>query len=494
MAVPLSCPACGARLRLPQLPEPGTEIECPQCGHAFDSPDVGPSGRPAEERTGRGDDDTPRKRRPADDDDDDRPKKSAEKEKKKADKLAQPKRKRAKVKKANPYFLAGVIGGGLLFLVFAITVLVWYLGRKSAAFEMMTYLPEDCEVAVGINYGHIQKYPEFSKNIDTSFGGTGHRRAAGLVAKAAGKETNDLLDYAVQGMVSTTRPAGATVIRTKTEFDPAVLAKVSGAKEYSADGQKYYTIPDIAELGYRGLRMFAPTNRLVVFCPGDLPDATFKKMLKGNPDNREKAIVGRMGDLGKRASRGTFWVFGVFGTSLAKPAAPPAQPAAGGAGGGLSGGNDAAIEMAKVVAEAAASAKGFGFKASVGSRAIRFEIMVWCKDGETATGMSKKWGESELSKGDEGNPPKWWKDQTQSLGDQKIGRELLANLGFGASGEVFYARSEVDTKLLLSSAGTFLTKFGGQQGGGGGGGPPGGLPGGGVPLPGGGGPGGPGGN
>ena len=57
------------------------------------------------------------------------------------------------------------------------------------------------------------------------------------------------------------------------------------------------------------------------------------------------------------------------------------------------------------------------------------------------------------------------------LGDQKVSREILSNLGFTSSGDVFIIKTECDTKILMTSMTSLLGKVSGQQSSGGGGGP-----------------------
>ena len=76
--------------------------------------------------------------------------------------------------------------------------------------------------------------------------------------------------------------------------------------------------------------------------------------------------------------------------------------------------------------------------------------------------------------------PRWWKDFADNkIGSKKIGIELMANLGFKSSGDLFVVYSECDTKLLMEVLGTLVGKITGQNSGGGLGMP--GLPGAGGP-------------
>ena len=471
MAVEFRCPECRAKLRVASAPEAGEEVECPKCGHVFPAPEIedADAPRPTKKKPAPAADDEDRpKKKPADDS----PKKpEASKPKPSPGKDDQPRRKRVKKQETNKAALWAVIVGGVVVLGVLAGLLIWFLGRKSAAQEMMTYLPEDCDSAVGLNITQFQKYPAFFKGVEGTYENQPFKKATETVSKAIGTPMADLLDYVVIG--SGGGAGGAIVIRTKKEFDTESLSKLPGAKQQSADGLKYYQISDIVG----NTRAFAPTNRIIVLCPGNVSDGTFRGMLKGNKDNRDKTLVGRMGALGNRMTRGTFWWI-TLTPAQAKPAAQPSADA---------GGQDTAGERLRVVGDAMSGAKGLGFKASVGSRDVRFEGAIWCRDSEAASSLARKWKDSELGKGDEGEPPRWFKDYTNTLGDKKIGQQVLANLGFTSSGEVFIVRTAVETVLVSGAVGGLAGKITGTQTGSGipNAGPGGGIPAGPPGMPGG---------
>ena len=469
MAVELRCPDCRAKLRLKLAPEAGTEVECPKCGTVF----------PAPEPEIEADEDAPKKKKkkPAADNDNDNDDSSDEKAtatKKKSKKAKKPvadgtpgapRRRKAKKRETSKVALIGVICTGLLLLCTTAGVLIWFFTRTSKSVEMMYYIPADSDHASGLNLGHAQKYPEFYKSIAATFKDTEFKAAGDAIAKAAGLgDIDSLVDYVVFG--SSAKNGGATVFRTKEEFDASALGKLPGAKEVSNDGPTYYLVDDFKNGASGGqVRVFSPTNRLIVFCSTSVPAAVFKQMRNGNIDNREQTLGVRMGPLGKRVTRGTFWALTVYDEKN-KPPEPPPEKKEASPGGGAAGSDDAAAQFARMSAETLGSAQGVGFKASIGSREVRFELIVWCKDGERASNMSTKWKESELGKGDDGTPPKWWKDQTTALGSKKIAAQLAANLGFGSSGELFYARSTVDTADLKDAVSSFATRATGKQNGG----------------------------
>ncbi len=465
MAVELRCPDCRAKLRLKTAPDAGTEVECPKCGTVFPAPEPEPEDAPEE--------------------------RAAPKEKKTKTKTAPapgvPRKRKAKKRETSKLALFAVIGTGLVMLLSVSGVLIWFFTRTSKSVEMMYYAPEDAQNAMGMNIGHAQKYPEFYKSVQQLHSGSDYKAAGDAIAKANGDRDMDALaDYMVKAWSNN---GSAIIFRTKYEFDGDVLKKIPGATAQKSGDKTYYSVPSFTGTGERQ-RVFSPTDRLVVVCPESTKDATFKKMITGHADSREKTLGMRMGDLGKRVTRGTFWQMTVFDNEVGSPAAP-AAPAGGAAGGG---GDDSKAQLGRTIAETTSSARGMGIKASLGSREVRFEICVWYKDSEKSSSVAQKWKDSELAKGDEGTPPKWFKDETSGMGDRKVATQLLSNISFGASGDVFYARSSVETVEIQTAAASALGKVTGQRaqggppgGGPGGIGPPGGGPGGfGPPGPGGG--------
>ena len=440
MAVELKCPDCGSKLRLKQAPAPGTEIECPECAHVFGAPRIDDEA-PA-----------PKKKKAADagdakKDDAEKPKKKDKKD----DKKGQPKWRRAKKKETNKAVLIGMIVFGLMVLGLVVTMLVWFMGRKPAAYEMMNYLPEDTHSVTGLNVSHIQKYPEFFKACEQTYANRGFKKAADAFAKALGSETNDVLDYVLYGE---TLRGDTIILRTKKDFDADALSKLPGAKKQSADGKTYYTIYDIDGMsGITSPRVFAATNRIVVFCAGSIPENVFRGMLKGH-EGSDKSMNVRAGDLGKRVTRGTWWGLRLFDTN---PANKPAAPVQGKTATNMPG--DAAGNAVKEIAATTTSnAKGYGFKVSVGSRTMRLEVDVWLRDEEAAKSLYTKFKDDKLSKGDEEEPPKWWTAFVNGLGDKKIGNELLTNVGAKATGEVFVLYSELDTKLMMTGLSSLVGK------------------------------------
>lgn len=442
MAVELRCPECRAKLRLSAAPEEGSEIECPKCGHVFSAPrdTTAKRAEPADEPRKKGGDAA-----------------TATKTAKKPNKGAEPqtpRRRKLKKRKSNRYLLAGVIVGGLMLLGTFIGAIIWFFNRTSVSMEMMNYLPADCDEVCGINIGHLQKYPEFYKNCESAFANTGFKRAAEVFSRAIGGEMNDNIDYVVQGVGRTGgAEVAATVLHTKEKYDTDLLSKLPGAKEYRMDGVKYYTINGITELGYPGLRVFGPTDRLVVFCRGDMPDATFKAMLNGHKDDLEVTPYKRSGQLGKQVIRGTAWKFMIYGRSVSRLTPPPQQTSAGGS-------EDGEAMLKREVAEILSSAQGCGYKASVGSRDLRGEFVVWYKDADAAKNMLTKWKEKPWVLDSEEEAPKFIRALAQKSGAGKTAEAIVRDgLSFRRSGETFSVRTSMDVNLVKSSISTMATAF-----------------------------------
>src|SRR6185437_4253667 len=97
MSVELRCPDCRAKLRLPEEPEPGSEVECPECNAIFPAPDL---------ETGETPDARPKKKAKSGDG------KPAEKKPKAAGgKDKTPRKRKAKKKETNTAALIAVIAG-----------------------------------------------------------------------------------------------------------------------------------------------------------------------------------------------------------------------------------------------------------------------------------------------------------------------------------------------------------------------------------------------
>jgi hypothetical protein len=468
MAVELRCPKCKTKLRLNMEVGPDMDIGCPECGHVFEVEEnmVG-AGAKASKKAKKGEAEID------EDEDEKKPeKKPAAAEPKK------PKKRKAKKRKTNPKVMIAIITGVVLVVGTVAGVLIWFFTKKSSFESMMTYLPDDCQTVFGLNIGHAQKYPMFYETCQTQFANTGFKEAGDVMAKALGSQKmDDVTDRLIQGVGSSGGVrVEATVFRTKEEFDQTLLSKIPGAQKYTAEGVDYYTIPPLPRLGYPAPRVFAPTNRLVVFCSGAIPETKFRAMLTGNKDNLDNTAYVKSGRLGKQTIRGTLWQF-MINDDAPRLSPHRRQPIfAQGAGGD----NEEAKEFAVDMGTLSSAAKGMGLKLSVGSREVKGEWLIQYGDSDAASNMYKKWRDKEWVKDDEKNPPRYWKTLGNISGIGKTAENVLRDgLYFKSSGELFIAGTSVETTLF--SVSSVINTFAGQPGGGG-------TPGGGMgPPPGGGG-------
>ncbi|VTT99897.1 unnamed protein product [Gemmataceae bacterium] len=443
MPVELSCPKCKTKLRLSEMPDLDAEIECAKCAHTF----------PVEGNVVAD-------KKP--------PEKPKEPEKKAEAPLPKPKKRKSKKRKTPPIVLGAIITTAVMVIGTVVGVLAYFLTKKSASMEMMSYLPDDCDQVAGLNLGHLQKYPLFYADCEKAFATSGFKKAGDVFAAAKGGDFNGTIDYVVYGSgAAGGKPGGspleATVLKTKEEFDPGVLAKIPGAKEGSLNGSRYYAIPDIAELGYPNLRVFAPTPRLVVFCRGDMPEAKFRGMLGGNKDNPDATPYPRAGQLGKYAIRGTVWKFTLYDRSVGRPEAPPPPKQGPGQQASQPSDDD---NLKKEIADIAAPAKGSAYKASVGSRETRGEWVLWAKDSSAPSDWVKKWKDKEWVKDDEKSPPRWWKLIANKSGGGKTAENVLKdNLSFRSTGELFVIRTAMETKMIQQGITSLVGNFKPQQAG-----------------------------
>jgi hypothetical protein len=329
---------------------------------------------------------------------------------------------------------------------------------------MITYLPDDCDTVAGINVGHLQKYPEFYKQCQSMFASKGFKHAGDIFAQAIGNQSmDDVVDYVVQGTGYAGGSAGAarldaTIMKTKEEYDPEDLSRIPGAKEYVLNGHKYYTIPDIPALGYAGLRVFGPTNRLVVFCAGTIPQPKFEAMLEGNKDNVENTTYTRAGSLARQTIRGTAWRFHIEGR--ASPGFSNADIFPGGVN------SDDGKEFAQDWGPLTQGMKGIGIKGSVGSRDVRGEVIIQYADSDTASKNYTLWREKDWILDSEKEAPRWFKSLAGRISVGKKSVNIVRDgLSFRSSGDLFMVRSEIETNELMQSLQGFVGAFtGGGQG------------------------------
>ena len=175
--------------------------------------------------------------------------------------------------------------------------------------------------------------------------------------------------------------------------------------------------------------------------------------MTGNKDG--DTLNQRLGPLGKRITRGTFWSINVLDTTN-RPKAPDKKAVEDGSGAFMT-----------IASETTSKGRGMGFKASLGSRAVRFECALWFEDSDVASELYKKNRDSELVKAQDDSsldPPKWWKEFAEMfIGSKTVAAELLTNFSFKSSGDLFVMSSECETKALMLVLTSLVQKITGQN-------------------------------
>jgi hypothetical protein len=456
MALEVRCPECRAKMRLDEPPEPGEAIECPRCGTHF-APAAGrraaADAAKAKKKDAAGADKPAREKTAVKD----RPPRKARAAKPPADPNA-PKRKRAKKKKSNKTVLTLMLVGALVILA-CIGGMGYFLFSSAGKVEsMLVHVPGDCNIARGVNSGHIGKYVGYKSEMDRALGG------------ALGECWNDLNvalrmgdtpEYAVHGKVKNGGNAGNVfVFRTRSAFDPKGIGGALGGAEAQSGAQTYYTMP-----GRSGplnqAAVYAPSDRIiVVVAAGPRQSDLLAKSVAGKA-NPDESFWGKMGRTGRRVSSGHIWAIvradgdtRNYITELVKPI-----------------GND----YPELKAQADKSTV-YGQWVSFGAK-ITFGAAIQCGSSEEASKLVDNFRNDPIGSQDEtAEIPNSLKQAYGQFRSREMS-EFRSNLKFYADGDCAYLRSQMSnrekaTQPLTTFANPALADPG--SGGGGFGPPPGG--------------------
>jgi hypothetical protein len=229
MAFDIRCPECQAKLRLDEAPDADTPIECPRCGSLFTAP-----GKAA------------------------RKEKAARTEKPKP-KGAMPKKRKVKKKKTNPIILVGAIVAGFASLIGVGFLMVYFLNRAGKVEEMLTYVPDSCNWARGVNVSQLAKYPGYKAEVEKYMTGP-VTAAANELAAAAGHDPDRFVDYLIVAKNRGDRGASTMyVFRTQRSFRPDALgAELNGGV---AQGDGTYKMPGAAPGVLAGATLYRSASR-----------------------------------------------------------------------------------------------------------------------------------------------------------------------------------------------------------------------------------------
>lgn len=407
------CPECGAKLRLDESTPADESIECPKCGSVFSPGGDAIAEAPIEPAPVPK---TPKPKKPKG-----------------------PKKRRAKVKKTNPVFLASLLGGALVFLL-VFGWLFWRLFNSSGKVEeMLTYVPADCNIARGINSGQIRKYPGYAAEIDKIV--TADIKA-GIqeLAKAAEMSDNEMSDYVV---IARARKGGATasvyVIRSAKDFDPNKLGTGLGGTAEPIDGQTTYRVGGSGGNNIlAGAVVFPATKRVVVvIASGPRQSELVRGAVAGKTAAKDATFYGKCGATGAKVTSGNIWIL-VRSTDDMKHYA------------GSTG--DAFAEAFKSVSDEMAKTPVFGMWTSYGAAGIRFGLALQASSPERAKELAKAMENGPLGKKDDAEIPNGMKKAYSQSGSKEF-REFLSNISFTNSGDCAMVTSKMANEMGKQIAG-----------------------------------------
>jgi DNA-directed RNA polymerase subunit RPC12/RpoP len=446
MAFDIRCPECQAKLRLDEAPDRDTPIECPRCGSQFTAP-----------------------RKSA------RAERAAPKEKKKFAKGDMPKKRKAKKHKTNPIVLVLAIVAGFGTLIGVGFLMVYFLNRAGKVEEMLTYVPDSCNWARGVNVSQLAKYPGYKGEV-SKYMTEPVTAAAAELAAAAGHDPERFVDYLV---IAKNRGEGRGVstmyvFRTQRSFAPdAMMASLSGG---SPQGDGTYKMSGAAPGILAGATVHMPTTRLVVVIPPGAASMVSGSMAGKN--GKGGTFAGALDATARTVIRGSIWLV---------------VRATGGLQGYIAGTTGTVANYFKHLDTAGKAASTFGVWTTPGGSGVRVGAAMQCASSQDASELVTAMREGPLGKADESEPTNELKKAWGSItGDKKAWSEFMQYLEFRSKRECAYIVSTVSG----DNAKRFLDMFNspnmatgegggfGMPGGGGmprpeGGGPPGrGLPGG----------------
>jgi hypothetical protein len=378
-------------------PAADEEVECPKCGTVFTP--AGSAGGEAEEPAVAP--------VPA-------PKPPKEK------KLKGPRKRRAKVKKTNPYFLAILLGGALVLLV-CLGIMFWWLFNKAGKVqEALMYVPVECNQARGINAGQIRKYPGYAAEVDKIIT-PDIKAGATELAGAAGMSAEELSDYVV---IARSRKGGTTatvyVFRASKDVDGGKFTGLGAAE--NQNGKTVYRMKAGSSGSIlNGAVVYVPSNRVIVVVPAGPRQAD---MIRGSAavdktTPKEETFWGKIGTTGAKIAAGNIWVL-VRNTDDLKYYA------------GSTG--DAMAEAFKSMADEMAKTPVFGMWTSFGAGGIRFGFALQASSPERAKELVKGFEDGPLGKKDDAEIPNGMK-KGYSQSSSKEFREFLSNIRFTSSGD-----------------------------------------------------------
>ena len=382
-----------------------------------------------------------------------------------------PKKRRAKKKKSNTTILVMMLVGALVILA-CVGGMAYFLLSKSGKLEqVLSPVPEDCNLVRGVNVGHIIRYALYKTEADRMMAGPLKdcwTDVAGRLSLPAGEA--DGPEYAVIAKKKAGGTGTVLVYRTREKFDPKALGAALGGAEQPVAGQPTYHVGGGGSLG--GSVVYAASDRvIVVVLPGPFQADMVQKSVagRGQPDN---SFYGKMGKTGRKVASGHAWTLVRSDGDLRTYTADMGK----------------LIEKdLKPLGDQMAKAPLFGTWTSFG-RYITFGAAIQCDSAESAASLVNFAREGPMGKGeDQPEIPRSLKQAYSAL-QQKDMSEFLSNLKFYSEGDCAWVQSRMSSKEKARQALQAFANPAMAETASGGGFPGGGFPGGGPPGMGGGGP------
>jgi hypothetical protein len=401
MAFDIRCPECKARLRLDEAPDPDTPIECPRCGSQFAAPaPERPAAKPA--RSDKIDPMTG--------------------ERKKRGKM--PKKRKVKKQKTNPIVLLIAIGFGFAALIAVGILMVWFLNRAGKVEEMLTYVPDSCNWARGVNVSQLSRYPGYKPEVEKYMTGP-VAAAANELAQAAGHDPGTFVDYLVVAKNKSDRGASTMyVFRTQRSFKPDVLgANLLGA---TAQGDGTYRLAGSAPGVLSGATVHMPTRRLVVVIP---PDA--QSMVSGSlagKNGRDGTFAGQLDATARVVIRGSIWLV---------------VHAAGGEKAYIANLTGLVDQDFKAVTDQGKNSTTFGMWTTPGGNGVRVGAAMQCASSKDADSLVRTIREGPLGKADESEPTNQLRKSWSVSTDKKAWGEFMQYVDFRSKRDCAYLVSTV---------------------------------------------------
>ncbi len=434
MAFDIRCPECKAKLRLDEEPDSDTPIECPRCGSQFGAPkETKPAPKPAKAPKGP------------------KAKGGAKKE------YAAPKKRKAIKKKVNPFVLLLMIAFAFGGLISVGAALVYFANKAGNVEEMLTYVPEQCNWARGVNVGTMAKYPGFQAETD-KFLTSDIKWVADELASAAGHNTEGFLSYLIIAKSRTESGVSGTmyVFRTMASFKPAdVGANLPGARD---NGDGSYTVSGGSGL-LKGAVVHMPTKRVIVVIP---TQASQRQLLSGSmagKNGREGSFAGHLDDTGRVVIRGNLWLLIRQTGGLKNYGADSIEPVK--------------VGLKSIHDRATKSTGMFGVWCTPGGSGVRFGVALQCESSKDASDLVRAMQDGPLGKYDESEPTNDMR--SGGLGftsDKKLWSEMMQFLRYKSKGSCAYLISDVSGEnmrriLQMVNSPSMGTGDGGAFGGGG---------------------------